>query len=95
MDEVPGGSFTLVEALAADLRAKLRAAAPIVVYAWTRRVPSAAESRTIMYAKLFYAHRSQIVEATGLDNEHAYHRLVERAVAWVDEQRPVDGREPR
>lgn len=83
MEEEPQGSLALVESLSADLRSRLDGTAPIVVYAWTRRVHVGTGMQMVMCAKLFRHHRSEIVEAQGLDADHAYARLVERCVDWI------------
>ena len=84
MDTAQDGSFALVEALAADLRGRLDGEAPVVVYAWTRRVKAVNGERIVMFAKLFQHHHSDIVEADGLDADQAYRCLVERCQAWVE-----------
>lgn len=89
MEEAPEGSIALAEMLAADLRARLGHAAPIVVYAWTRRVERAGRPRTSVLAKLFRRHRSHIIEGVGIDATQAYRRLVDRAVEWTRDQDPA------
>lgn len=76
-------SFALADALASDLRDRFDGGAPIVVYAWTRPTSREQRTRTLMFAKLFLHHRSEIVEAGGPDADSAYQQLVDRSVAWA------------
>lgn len=86
---IEGRSNALRDALIEELRRRHGTDAPQVQYAWSRAVPPTSGAGVVMFARVRHNHRSAVVEASGLDGDAAFTRLVERASAWSR-----DGRTP-